>query len=520
MDRRQCPDRKIVNNPAPPLSCGELAAIIRQPIRRAQASWTFVIILGLLVGFVLQLPHLEALAWIVAGSLLPIFMWVRQPKPTLPLMALIALQTLAIFGTPILAQNPSLAQYSADEITAAARQIFIYGFALTGGWLLVVRRPTGRQPHSFRIVAGIDPTRPSTLNTAGLLLLGAGTGYQLVMLDGWLDPLFAALPNGIFPITRTLFDLAAIGGCLIGGYAVGSRAMPPGGRLLFWLLLAVICLVRISSTLLSGASGVVAATCIGHFLGARRPPYTFLIIAVAVAAFFNLSKFEMRAKYWQDEDYGPRVGLAGLPSFFAEWAGYSLTLSADDRALSAAEEAAGQRLTDRLDNLQNLLFAQDAVERQTIPLLDGKTYRVIPQLLVPRVFWPEKPRAHEGQAVLNVHFGRQRLEDTFTTYVAWGLLAEAYGNFGAFWGPLFCGGMLGLLIGWAERWVRPYPITSLQAFFFLIIAVNFSLSFEMVASVWITSAFQMTVALAAATLPFSERRPLRPEAGPTASLPA
>lgn len=54
--------------------------------------------------------------------------------------------------------------------------------------------------------------------------------------------------------------------------------------------------------------------------------------------------------------------------------------------------------------------------------------------------------------------------------------------------------------------MRPYPITSLEAFFLLILAVHFSLSFEMVASVWITSVFQMVIALLVCVTPFAVRR--------------
>ena len=134
----------------------------------------------------------------------------------------------------------------------------------------------------------------------------------------------------------------------------------------------------------------------------------------------------------------------------------------------------------------------------------------MPKLLIPRILWPQKPRSHEGQVLLNVHFGRQRLQDTFTTYIAWGLLAEAYANFGAVWGALICGAVLGGVAGRIEGWVRHFPLTSLQTFFFLIIAVNFGLSFEMVASVWITSVFQMVMALLICVVPFAERRRLAP----------
>ncbi len=453
------------------------------------------------------LPHADALIWIVAGCLLPLVLWSRLRAPGLPLVVLVAGQTLAIFATPILFSNPTLDNYSDEAVHRAGVEVFLFCLALSVAWLIACS--SARPPRPIRSYWGLSLIRidqPATLSRAALLLLGLGAAYQVLFAVGVLDALLELLPAGVFSIIRTVFDAAALAGCLIGGYSIGARLMPHGQPPVFWALFALIFAIKVSSILLSSATGIVVATTLGYFLGARRPPYLFLALVLGVISFLNLSKFEMRAKYWDEYGYSPGVPLLDYPAYYGEWSRYSINILTFNRTLSAQDEATGQRLTDRLNNLQNLLYAQHAIQERDIALLEGATYALVPKLLIPRILWPDKPRSHEGQVMLNIHFGRQRLQDTFTTYIAWGLLAEAYANFGAVWGPLLCGAVLGAIAGRVETWVRAYPVTSLETFFFLIVAVNFSLSFEMVASVWITSVFQMIVALLVCIAPFARRR--------------
>ena len=126
----------------------------------------------------------------------------------------------------------------------------------------------------------------------------------------------------------------------------------------------------------------------------------------------------------------------------------------------------------------------------------GKTYALIPPLFIPRVFWPDKPRTHEGQVMLNLHFGRQAtIEQTEQTYIAWGLLPEAVGNFGIVGGPIFLGGILGWILGWLERVSLYKRIFSVEGLILIGTLLLFAGSYEMVASVLLTATFQFLVAV-------------------------
>jgi hypothetical protein len=502
--------------PSTTLSCEQLARLVQEPLRRRLGLVVGLIVVAILLLIAMDLPNADALGLIVAGCGLPLVLWLRQRNPGLPLLVLVALQTLAIFGTPILTRNPNLDGYPEGEIFTASREIFLFCLALCLGWGLA--RPgnnAARGPRFCWLLKFIRAEKPETMQRGALILVSVPVLFLLAQNEGWLDFVFRSLPPGSYPLFRTLSDAATIAGCLIGGYAFGSRTMSGRGAVVFWLLQAALFLLNSASILLSSNAGMIAATSLGLFLGARRPPWIYLAVTLSALSLLNLGKFEMRAEYWNEFGHSRRLSVSDYPAYYSEWVGRSFNLAGDKGGATDRPEA-GQRLTDRLDNLQNLLFAQEAVEHRNLSLLNGATYSVIPQLLIPRIFWPDKPRSHEGQVMLNVHFGRQRLEDTFTTYVAWGLLAEAYANFGPLFGALLCGSVLGLAVGALERWIKPYPITSLQTFFFLIVSVNLLLSFEMVASVWITSVFQMLVALLVAVVPLAEKRRIESVLNPAA----
>jgi hypothetical protein len=154
---------------------------------------------------------------------------------------------------------------------------------------------------------------------------------------------------------------------------------------------------------------------------------------------------------------------------------------------------------ERINNLQNTLYVVDAIEHRNKGILVGETYALIPPLFIPRAFWADKPGAHEGQAILNVHFGRQTsMEDTKKVFIAWGLLPEAIGNFGVWGGPIIFGLTMGLGLGWLERASMRKRVMSVEGLILGGLLLITAGSYEMVASVLLTSTFQFLVAVTVA----------------------
>jgi hypothetical protein len=123
--------------------------------------------------------------------------------------------------------------------------------------------------------------------------------------------------------------------------------------------------------------------------------------------------------------------------------------------------------------------------------------------------------------MLNEHFGRQAREDSLSTYIAWGLLPEAYGNFGPLIGSVILGAVLGGLFALVESYTAFRPLLSLEGMCSFAFFVGLATSFEMVASVFVTSQFQSTMTIFGACLPFvrKTRVRLRPQEDAGESIP-
>jgi hypothetical protein len=86
-------------------------------------------------------------------------------------------------------------------------------------------------------------------------------------------------------------------------------------------------------------------------------------------------------------------------------------------------------LLERTSLLHMVLAVQEVTPR-IIPYLEGGTYALLPSMLVPRFLQPDKIESQAGLNLLSVRYGRQRAEDTHKTTLGWGIVAEAYANYG------------------------------------------------------------------------------------------
>lgn len=501
---------------------GELSLNVRGALQKMLFPIGIALALAALSIAVTRSPGLIAFTLMGSGAMLALWVWAGAGKGV-PILPMIVVQQLVISGMPIVTHHEIVSSYPESFVTEAGVEVFIFCCSLVAAWKVGLNAFSAAPPIAYALV-GVDREGIAGLSRLGFGLAVAATGVLFLQSLNLFDVLFSLLPAGMYPIVAAVVAAASACGFFLLAMILGSGELKPTGRIMFWTLMSANCLISASSLLLSSAFGVISAVVIGLMWSTGRPPWRFIILTMTLISLMNIGKYGMRDRYWRNLDADrPEVtmSLTRLPSFYAEWAqctAESLAASHNPpptigygRAVSRGGE---QSLFERLNNLQNLLYVIDAMERGKVTPLNGETYALIPPLLIPRIFWPEKPRTHEGQVRLNVHFGRQLLESTLTTYIAWGLLAEAYGNFGAVKGSIIIGAALGLFFAWAEMYTSRKPLLSTEGFIAFAIFLGLANSYEMVASVAVTSIFQSLVPIIAACAPFVRRKTVvRPATG-------
>jgi len=485
----------------------DLAPGVRQLISRSLPPLSGILIL---VAAYLAVNHSSgtfAFAFISMGFCIVLSAWAKSGIGV-PLLPIMAVQHLVAYALPIVQNNATALAYPQGYLNQAGIEVLIFFTALTGGWHFGMQafRPAPPIAHSLRIMSHAGG---GGLRKIGYGLISLTTIYSILQSLKLTDTFMQTLPNGAESLVNALISASGICGFFAISLGISSGEINYRDTVIFWILFAFNCLVSASALLLSATSSYVATVFIGLFWGSNKVPWKYTVIVLCVLGFLSLGKFEMRNRYWTDDvDYVPTATLSEMPSRYSEWALASIdviTAPANDGGTSQKNLKKDNSLLSRVNNLQNLLFVIDAMDSEKIEPLYGATYTLIPPLLIPRIFWPDKPRAHEGQVLLNVHFGRQDLISSYRTYIAWGLLPEAFGNFGPYLGAVFLGLVLGGFIAWVENRSVNLPILSLEGFLVFTLFLNMAASFEMVASVLITSIFQSLVPVAIACLPFVHR---------------
>ena len=474
------------------------------------------VLLGVFSGYLYLGGKTGAVAFVLisAGTMLGLGVWANKAIG-LPLLPMIMVQQIFLYGVPILVNPGLMAQYPESISTSAGLEVLVFSLALTGSWAMAMSQmQTG--PAICYSLTEFKKDGAGKLRKLSLNLIFFTTAYSVLDRQGLTGPIVNLLPAGTSSILTALLAAAATCGFFIGSLLIGSNEMPPMSRYLYWLLLAANCYIAASAFLLSAACTFVMSVVIGLFWSSGRVPWKLLILLGALFSFLNIGKDAMRDRYWRvnGQNNIPDFTLGEMPGHYAEWFQASADAITGNGVVAkrwesdigeAAAAKENQTLLARVNNLQNLLYVIDAETVQNIEPLHGATYSVIPLLLIPRILLTDKPRSHEGQIMLNVHFQRQDLNSTYETYIAWGLLPEAYGNFGPLTGAIVLGVVMGLFFAFLEKWTANKLVVSMEGFIGFTIFLGFANSYEMVASVLVTSIFQALVPVAGAMLPFSRR---------------
>ncbi|PTY04671.1 hypothetical protein DB347_18335 [Opitutaceae bacterium EW11] len=424
--------------------------------------------------------HLPLGLAILFFATLPGLLWARRGLSSLPIFEVLLLTTANAYAFPLLNGHRELIYYSPEDVTTAALAVLLFQVVAIAVYEICGGRPSTHPFWRDEIIAG-DVSRWLSY---GMVL---NTGYVLAStFTTWI-------PNQLESILRAIFFGVGIVCTFIMSRRLGARQLTAGERAFFVGNLAVQCVGMMSTLFLVGAVSTLLLALVGYVSSSGRLPLVIagsLLLGIAV---LHNGKPEMRARYWEPERRTPTV--TELPAFFQEWIGYGIRFRNDEEGRIAA------KLIDRTSLFHLMCLVVSTTPAQQ-PFLEGETYRDIPAQFVPRIFWPEKPLGHVSTSRLAVYYGLQTEEDTQKTTIGFGMLTEAYANFG-FYGVAAVAALLAAAIKKLHAWSAGASLFSYGGLT-LVVLLAWSFQTEFTLSIWLASLYQAIVAVL--LIPFALRR--------------
>jgi hypothetical protein len=425
--------------------------------------------------------HLVLGLVIVALGFLPALLWIKGAQFGLPIFETFMATTVSGYGLPLVLGHEELKNYSVSTIRDAAIAVAAFQAVAIISHRMISAFPKRTNFWSQSAVSGDI----SKLLGYGMLLT---TAYAIV------DQFTSWIPSDLEgPVRATCFGLGIIA-TFVECRRWGLRELSRNKKISFAVQLLILVVFNLVGLYLVQAISILILALLGYVSGSKVFPVVAIVVVVPLFAVLHQGKSAMRAKYWEDK--APAPTLLELPAFFGEWI-------EDGLARSETGDTATKKvsLLDRTSLIQILcLVVSNTPER--LPYLNGETYAQIPGQFVPRFFWPEKPVGHISTYTLSVYYGLQQVEDTQKTTIGFGLLSEAYANFGLF-GACIIAFVFGASFKKFCGWAAESPILSYPGLI-LILLLAWSFQDELTLSIWLSSLYQGAVAVC--LVPFALRQ--------------
>ncbi|CAN1212162.1 O-antigen polymerase [Tumidithrix helvetica PCC 7403] len=407
-------------------------------------------------------------------ALLPSYMWCSGRVLGMPIFPVFALTHLWTHASPLLSEHPIVMTYTPDSRFFASLTVVGFLGLGTAVWFQFVKH------------ASVPPTKYLVLKTERgdaffLVVLFASVLFHMYTIGGWF-----LLDGGIFSLVRgAILGLTALS-VFVLAYRFGKQELSKTTSGLFIILLGLDMIASSASMILVRAMSLFLLSAIAFIMGRQYIPWKTLAIVVLCFSLLHIGKGEMRSKYWYQSF---TLQPWNYPAFYAEWMETALrSFTNNDK-----DNSESQSFLERSSTLQQLLLTQSETSKG-LPYLDGATYAILPELLIPRLFNSDKITSHEGTTILNIHYGRQKREDTLKTTIGWGLLAESYANFGL-WGCAGLAMVLGIVYGYVARWSMNMSLFSARSLF-AVLLMAYAFQAEFTAGVYVAALFQSGITLA------------------------
>ena len=411
--------------------------------------------------------HLYQGVTIMVLALLPGVLWSRHPTQQFPTFEGFLVTFANSYAIPLLSGQTQLTIYAPEVITSAAWGVILFQVVAIVAFYTMPARPQ-RGPFWTTQVFSTD--------------IGRYLGYAMVLNSIYVvaSTYYDVIPQGLVGPSRAIFFGIGIVVTFIQSLRWGEGTLPHHEKAYFLINLAVQVIVLTATLFMINGISILVLALAGYVVGSKRLPVVACLALFVVFAILHNGKFVMRAKYW--EGNAPRHGFADLPAFYTEWFENGLHLSQQEENSEITH-----KLLERTSLFHMMCLVVDVTPRRQ-PFLDGETYAVIPAQFVPRFFWPDKPQAHIATTRLGIYYGLQDEETASKTTIGFGVLTEAYANYG-FPGLAMLGVLIGCSLRLVRNWTKYSPILSYPGIF-TVLLMSWCFATEHTMSIWLSSFYQ------------------------------
>ena len=383
-------------------------------------------------------------AMVGVAAIVPLVLWARRRVVGLPILPFVSLIYFIFYGLPFITGHPFTEQYDGGEKFIAALTVTVFLLFATFVWYKMGRVTRLR-------VTYIRVINEGKAKTIFVLAVWLACAFQFNALFWWVP-----ISSEVFGIARAVIQSLGLIALFGLGYLAASRKLSPFLRAQFVAGLVLYMTLNIMTIYLITAMELGVLSVLGYFLGGGRVPWKSIVVVLAVLVVLSAGKTTVREKYWSGDDPGVRSAGEAV-TMLSEWvdAGWDALngdVSSKERSVSLAERA----------SLTQMVLISETQTPRDVPYLGGSSYLLIPQLMVPRIIWPDRPATQEALRQLSEHYGLLTYDDRDTTSIGWGIIAEAYANFG-FLGVFLVSLAMGLVTGFSQRWCGRAPVLSARA---------------------------------------------------------
>ncbi|WP_156469189.1 hypothetical protein [Cephaloticoccus primus] len=413
---------------------------------------------------------------IMALASRPALLWAKQSRTWFPAFEIGMLTCIPFYAIPLLAHHRELRFYPESVIIKASGLVIIY--ILVGSFCFSSWK---RRPHLSRLMT-LPLVPPGIYKYIPI-------GILLSNIHIYITTFTQAIPGELSRALGALFFGIGTLSIFISSRIWGLGLMSPWQKTFLLLNICFQVILLFYSLYLIWGISIVALAIISYSMSRRSLPWLPLVIFLPIISLLHLGKGEMRQKYWVDNARGGRaeqIEINQLPLYFAEWIGYGLQAERVAKDTHVKQDT----IFDRASLIHMLCLSVDRVPREQ-PYLGGESYIDIPALLVPRILWKNKPIALISNQRLSLYFDLVSPDNPSTVSIAFGMLAEAYINFG-YIGVITLAALLGFGLNRLAHASTQAPQFSFIGILSILLTA-WSLQVEQVAVTWLSSLFQAMV---------------------------